>query len=285
MRYFLPGVLTLAAGLFAGNLFAQEAADLFDRLDKNSDGQVAPDEVEGQGKGLFDRLLRNGDKNEDGKLSKEEFAEAMKRRPNVDRPAGEPERPNVDLEQLFTRADKNGDGKITKDEAPEKLAQGFDRVDANGDGSVDKEEFRRVVGAMLGRPGGPQGQPRPEMIVGVMLLKALDADGNGELSSSEIADAPKVLAKFDKNGDGKIEKEELLAQAPRPQGAPGGAPGGPGEAFAARLKEADKNGDGKLSKEEAPERLQQVFDRIDANGDGQIEQAEMRKFFAERRPE
>ena len=46
-----------------------------------------------------------------------------------------------------------------------------------------------------------------------------------------------------------------------------------------RLKAADKNEDGKLSKDEAPERLKPHFDKIDANGDGQLEKEEFRDHF------
>ena len=37
----------------------------------------------------------------------------------------------------------------------------------------------------------------------------------------------------------------------------------------------DKNKDGKVSRDEAPEGMQNFFDRIDANGDGFIDQAEL----------
>lgn len=294
MRTLWLKSLALSALLAPQALLAQEG-DLFGKLDKNSDGQIAADEVDEQGKGLFERLLRNGDENKDGKLSKEEFTAAMKRRPGGDNaPAGGPgpgsgAGPRGNVEEIFQRADANGDGKITKEEAPERMRENFDRLDANGDGAIEKAEFARALGRLMaagGQPGGPAMGPRPEFVVGAMVLKALDADGNGEISASEIADAPKVLAKFDKNSDGKLDKEEMLAQAPRPEGRPG-APGAgrPGaEAMAQRLKEADKNGDGKLSKEEAPERLQQVFDRIDGNSDGQIDAAEMREFFQRARP-
>ena len=58
-----------------------------------------------------------------------------------------------------------------------------------------------------------------------------------------------------------------------------------------RLKDADKNGDGKISKEEAPDRMKDNFDRIDANGDGQLEESEIKAMVekmregAGRRPE
>jgi Spy/CpxP family protein refolding chaperone len=38
---------------------------------------------------------------------------------------------------------------------------------------------------------------------------ALDADGNGDLSTTEIAGAPKAMAKFDQNSDGAISADEI----------------------------------------------------------------------------
>jgi Ca2+-binding EF-hand superfamily protein len=271
-------LLTLTIALAATTLYGQDA-DLFGRLHKNGDGQVGPDEVEGDAKVVFERMLRNADANQDGKLSKEEFTKGS-RRPEGERPSGAPEGP-AEGARLFDRFDANKDGKLSKDELPERMRENFDRVDADKNGSISIEEFRRaaVASGMLGaNPGGP-GQVRPEQLVGAVVLKALDADGDGSLSASEIADASKALAKFDKNGDGKIDRDELLAAAPRPEGRPG-LPGAAGnaEAFARRLKEADKNGDGKISKEEAPDRLRENFDRLDGNSDGQLDETEIKRF-------
>lgn len=103
--------------------------------------------------------------------------------------------------------------------------------------------------------------------------RAIDANQDGEISSSEIDGAAAALKKLDKNGDGKLTREELV-----PAGGPGGdrSGGGGREAFLERLRQADKDGDGKLSKDEAPERLQGVFDRIDADGDRQLDREELR---------
>lgn len=49
------------------------------------------------------------------------------------------------------------------------------------------------------------------------VLKALDADGNGEISSKEMANAAAALKTLDRNGDGKLTEDEV-----RPQGPPGG---------------------------------------------------------------
>ena len=54
------------------------------------------------------------------------------------------------------------------------------------------------------------------------LIIALDANRDGEISAEEIENATAALKKLDKNGDGKLTRDEL-----RPEGAPGF--GGPGQ--------------------------------------------------------
>jgi hypothetical protein len=45
----------------------------------------------------------------------------------------------------------------------------------------------------------------------------------------------------------------------------------------------DKNGDKKVTREEAPEQMQGMFDRVDTNGDGSIDEAEIAEM-RQRRP-
>ncbi len=60
------------------------------------------------------------------------------------------------------------------------------------------------------RPDGP----RPRM----PLIAALDANADGVIDADEINNASAALKKLDKNGDGKLTREELMP--PRPEGAP-----------------------------------------------------------------
>ena len=127
-----------------------------------------------------------------------------------------------------------------------------------------------------GRPGGPGGQQgergqqpgerpggfgRPQN----PLFLALDADKDGELSAEEIENAAAALKKLDKNGDGRLDRDEL-----RPQFA---GPGGGAE----RLMQFDRNGNGKVEKDELPEQMQRILQRVDTDGDGAISEEEAQK--------
>ena len=136
-------------------------------------------------------------------------------------------------------------------------------------------------GPERGAPGGGRFQ--------FPVMKALDADGDGNLSEKEIKKAAAALKKLDKDKDGVVSAEELM---PNFGGGPGGAgpfggqggfggpggfgpggppagpggagrpsgPGGPGGGFpfsppkpeevVDRVMEFDADKDGKLSKEE-----------------------------------
>src|SRR6185369_11194321 len=94
----------------------------------------------------------------------------------------------------------------------------------------------------------------------------------------------RMLANFDKNKDGKLDKEEFAAgtktpdrpAADTPRERPRGdqpKPEGLGDGQQA-FKFLDRNGDGKLQKDELPERLRENFARLDANGDGVIDATE-----------
>jgi len=114
--------------------------------------------------------------------------------------------------------------------------QGPGRRPAFGGGPDDGNQTRRPGGP--GAPGAmPGGFPAP------LLIRTLDANGDGIIDADEIANAPAALRKLDKNGDGKLTPDEYRdAGTPfgsppnRPPGAPpdgpfggppGGRPGGP----------------------------------------------------------
>ena len=73
-----------------------------------------------------------------------------------------------------------------------------------------------------GGPGGPGGhRPVPAIIA------ALDANHDGVIDADEIANASAALKTLDKNGDGKLTRDEFMGKPPgRPPGGGEGQGGG-----------------------------------------------------------
>jgi|SoiMethySBSTD1v2_1073268.scaffolds.fasta_scaffold1277828_1 Ca2+-binding EF-hand superfamily protein len=100
----------------------------------------------------------------------------------------------------------------------------------------------------------------------------LDKDGNGSISKDEWVRDPQVFDRLDANKDGALSPEEARqvaaarVQQPRQE----------------RWNRLDKDSNGVLTKAEWPRRPE-VFDRLDANKDGQLTADEIRAQFARRR--
>jgi Ca2+-binding EF-hand superfamily protein len=125
------------------------------------------------------------------------------------------------------------------------------------------------------------------------ILNAVDVNQDGVLSAGEINNAPAQLRKLDKNGDGKLTRDEagLQMQMGRGPGGRGGRGRGEGdgggdeppspaptaEELTATLMMFDSNHDGKLEKSEVPERMQGMFERGDTNHDGVLTRDEIAK--------
>jgi hypothetical protein len=82
--------------------------------------------------------------------------------------------------------------------------------------------------------GGGQGQRGPGMGQRPplpALVRALDANHDGVIDATEIANASAALKTLDKNGDGKLTTDEFMGPRPQRPGSPNGqgrGPGGPG---------------------------------------------------------
>lgn len=149
----------------------REPGALFERMDANKDGFIVADEVGERGARMFERLKTDADKNEDGKISREEFDATMaqRRRPGGEgrpgaegRPGQRPEgRPGMQFspEAMLERMDANKDGKISKEEAPERMREGFNRLDTNTDGFIDAAELKALAERFQQRR--PEGQDGP----------------------------------------------------------------------------------------------------------------------------
>jgi len=93
-------------------------------------------------------------------------------------------------------------------------------LDTNGDGVLTTNEYLPAL--PQNAPPGARRPPTP------LIIKALDANGDGIIDAAEIANAVAVLKKLDTNGDGVLTRDEYIGKRPAPPrgGGAGGPPGG-----------------------------------------------------------
>jgi Ca2+-binding EF-hand superfamily protein len=282
--------------------------ELFKRLDTNGDGKLTASEIPAAHRKFFERLLRLGDADKNGELTREEFDHAFKQteQPVTDinkiggLGAGSQGPGKFDAKRVFQTLDKNQDGKLTRDELegrPRLLAL-FDRL--------GKEELtlEDVTAALGGKPNGKKAKKHalataestandsPEMSAAdaahslPAFFQLLDTNHDGRLSEEELAKAGELFQKLDRNHDGFIDAKEFQAagsvagkddEANSPTVRPGKRLGkfGNGNRIAQMIKRADTDGDGKISMEEAPPQLKKHFAKIDTNGDGFLDRSEI----------
>ena len=159
-----------------------------------------------------------------------------------------------------------------------------------------------------GGPGGGGGRGGMHHPPIPLIVRALDANHDGIIDSNEIANASAVLKTLDKNGDGKLTRDEYMGLRPQrsqgdngpgpggdasnsdgPQGAPPGSdqggPGGPGGGgpggfgggpgggrhmpIPAIVKALDVNGDGIIDSNEIANASAELK-TLDKKGDGQL---------------
>ena len=93
--------------------------------------------------------------------------------------------------------DTSGDGKVTLKEITDDHGRLFGAVDVNGDNALSVDEFRRR-GRLF------------RTFATTSLFDLLDANGDGKLTVEEISDpSKKWFKRYDKNGDGVMEANEL----------------------------------------------------------------------------
>jgi Ca2+-binding EF-hand superfamily protein len=250
----------------------------FNKMDLNQDGYLDETELQKsvpyskaqmgeRGSGYIQRF----DKNQDGKLSQEEYpgpASAFQRLDSnsdgfIDaneapgtKPLNQPQK--IDRASGYIKNfDKDKDGKLSKEEYPGSESA-FKRADKNSDGFIDQTEAQT-------HSSMPQIQPQKEKR-GIGYIKNFDKDRDGKLSKEEYPGSESAFKRADKNGDGYIDETEAQMGTPPVQPQKERRRTGYVQSF-------DKDKDGKLSREEYPG-SEAAFKRLDINGDGFVDEDE-----------
>jgi collagen type III alpha len=167
--------------------------------------------------------------------------------------------PKFDAARFIKDHDKNGDGKLSKDELPADLREHFAAIDTNKDGFLTAQELQAHADRMTDqRPylievayyvidiNDPEVESCQELQKTYDLLRKMDTNKDGKLDEKEVAAfrqerqkerADRIFQHMDKNGDGKISKDEARGL------------------WADNFKEIDTNGDGFLERSEVEKAL------------------------------
>lgn len=113
---------------------AEVYRELFLELDANRDNAIERDEVPASARASFDRLLKRGDDNHNGKLEADEFRGIL-----IDLRTFAEQAKKQAVER-FESMDKDKDGKVSREEFTGPRPR-FDALDRNEDGFLTQQEF------------------------------------------------------------------------------------------------------------------------------------------------
>ncbi|MEY4854906.1 MAG: hypothetical protein RIR32_1582 [Verrucomicrobiota bacterium] len=126
---------------------------------------------------------------------------------------------------VFQKYDLDRDGKVTTKELSN--PQAFERFDTNNDGVITLEEYNKLAGGAAAKPSTSSAVATAALKLQIeVMIKAADKNGDGKITKEEAGEAA-WFARLDQDGDGVISPEELSVMR-RIVEQRGGAAGGRG---------------------------------------------------------
>jgi Ca2+-binding EF-hand superfamily protein len=195
------------------------------QLDANGDGKIALDEVPERMHFFFEQILDQFDEDGDDALSPSEIRAAVPLlRERFQRfqqgRGGQFMMPAPPPSPLLTALDSNGDGRLDRQEIAS-ATESLRRLDTNGDGVLSGDELHPPLSPPSSRASA---QAIPAAVLDRRITSA-DKNGDGKLSKEEAPEGlRKRFDKLDRNADGLIDQEELAARSKAVAADPTGKP-------------------------------------------------------------
>lgn len=298
-----------------GNL--EEIKQGFKKLDKDNDGMISKKEMASAGLSgqEVDAIFKLGDTNGDGEIDLDEFIGVMcPSATAVVFKIGQVFKGKEGAAAAFSKIDINGDGLISKQEMSSAVIGGsklsktevdaiFKLGDSNNDGEIDLEEFLAV---MIPSSGFSQTSVCVQSSSSSFSQTTVSKSSFTSVSSTSfcsvgmtfgsVSDAKAAFQRFDINGDGVMDKEEMKQM----MNSASGKKVSDGEVNAL-FQKGDLDGDGQVDMHEfirlmfpacseGISKLQKsfanlnevkaAFRKFDADGDGHITRQELKGVMA-----